>query len=98
MRCGRRGSLQAEQVTTVGLSRRFPPAKRRMLRRERETFFFGTAIFLSYGSSLQVFKIFQRREWMLCFRDLGASAATYIEVSAAPRTHPFAVGLAKWLK
>jgi hypothetical protein len=38
------GSLQAEQVTTVGLSMRFPLAKRRMLRRLREIFFFGVAI------------------------------------------------------
>jgi hypothetical protein len=47
MRCGRTGSLQVVQVTEVGLSSLFPAAKRRMLRRLRETFFLGVAIVIS---------------------------------------------------
>src|SRR4051812_35217827 len=40
MRCGRVGSLQAGQVMVVVFSSLLPAAKRRMLRRLRETFFF----------------------------------------------------------
>jgi len=42
--CGRLGSLQAGQVVIVGFSSLLLDEKRRILRRLRDDFFFGTAM------------------------------------------------------
>jgi hypothetical protein len=50
------GSLQFGQLITVGFASLLPEAKRRMLRRLRDTFFLGTAmeVYLSAKRSVEL--------------------------------------------
>src|SRR5947207_460829 len=89
MRWGRVGSLQFGQVVRPVFSIRLLPAKRRMLRRDRETFFLGTAMSRLPATCL-LNSFLQRRE-RAGFLDLGAGTAPQILVGPALRADSFAV-------
>ena len=81
------------QVTSVSLAKRLPPANRRMLRRERETFFLGVAMTSNSPEGYGYRSNFEIPQDRKCNgpSQVGACTTALVEVCPTLGADPFAV-------